>query len=374
MSLSAPKKVSPIFNIDHPAADVKGLTLGGRVAFSFPGGSPSDQRDIETVAWIDRTDDEVSSKLQKKPYDATTRGLIEMGPAEWADYLGSRAPDPGRVRAIDSNLSTVTAEADKVLWIEAPDPWIEHVELQGSRDVRLVDRGHLYSTLLEYQYRVPIRSSLVLLRPAADGPELTGLRERKHRNGDVYDQFRYSIIRVWEQPVSHLLTCGLTVLPLAPISKVEPEKISEVLQAISERLIKEASPDQAATLWNATRILMGLRYKEEQIDAIFEGVPAMLFGIHGIEESSVYQGIFRKGETKGIAEGLAEGLADGLAKGAVLKARKILLHQGSKKLGPPDERIAAEIASLDDVDRLDDLLDRVLDVSTWDELLASPAR
>jgi hypothetical protein len=299
--------------------------------------------------------------MQKKPYDATTRGLIEMGPAEWADYLGSRAPDPGRVRAIDSNLSTVTAEADKVLWIEAPDPWIEHVELQGSRDIRLVDRGHLYSTLLEYQYRVPIRSSLVLLRPAADGPELTGLRERKHRNGDVYDQFCYNVIRVWEQPVSHLLTCGLTVLPLAPISKVEPEKISEVLQAISERLIKEASPDQAATLWNATRILMGLRYEKEQIDAITKGVSAMLFGIHGIEESSVYQDILRKGQKIARDEDART-------------MRAILLRHGTKKFGPPGEWIEAEIAAVGNVDRLGDLIDRVVDVSTWEELMASPAR
>ena len=44
---------------------------------------------------------------------------------------------------------------------------------------------------------------------------------------------------------------------------------------------------------------MGLRYKEEQVDAIIEGVTAMLFGIRGIEESSVYQGILRKGEAKG---------------------------------------------------------------------------
>ena len=45
----------------------------------------------------------------------------------------------------------------------------------------------------------------------------------------------------------------------------------------------------------------------------------MLFGIRGIEESSVYQGIFRKGE----------------AKGAIEEARKTLLRQGRKKLGPP---------------------------------------
>ena len=49
-------------------------------------------------------------------------------------------------------------------------------------------------------------------------------------------------------------------------------------------------------MWNATQILMGLRYSQEKVDSIIEGVSAMLFGIRGIEESSVYQGILKKGE------------------------------------------------------------------------------
>ena len=81
----------------------------------------------------------------------------------------------------------------------------------------------------------------------------------------------------------------------------------------------------------------------------------MLFGIHGIEESTVYQAILRKG----------------MAIGRIEEARKTLLRQGSKKLGLPNERIEAEIATMEDLDRLNDLSDCVLDVSTWDELMAS---
>jgi hypothetical protein len=254
---------------------------------------------------------------------------------------------------IDSNLSTVTAEADKVLWIDDPEPWIEHIEFQASRDVRLEDRAHLYSTLLGYHHQVPIRTALVLLRPEADGPELTGQRERRLPEGDVYDWFRYDVVRVWQQRVDVLLACGLTVLPLAPVSDVDVGRVPGVLMAISDRLAREASAEQAATLWNATRILMGLRYPENQVDAIVEGVSAMLFGIHGIEESSVYQGILRKGR----------------AMGAVEEAKKTLLRQGRKKFGPPGEKVESEIAALGDLERLHDLIDRILDVSSWDELL-----
>jgi hypothetical protein len=174
-------------------------------------------------------------------------------------------------------------------------------------------------------------------------------------------------VRVWEQPVDLLLDCGLTVLPLAPVSDVEVEKLPGVLMAISDRLARETSPEEAATLWNATRILMGLRYSETQVDSIIEGVSAMLFGIRGIEESSIYQGILKKGE----AVGEAKGEAKGEVKGAINEARKILLHQGGKKLGSPDEQISGRIAEITELDRLHVLLDRILDVSSWDELLAS---
>ncbi len=83
----------------------------------------------------------------------------------------------------------------------------------------------------------------------------------------------------------------------------------------------------------------------------------MILGINGIEESSVYQDIFGKGE------------ATGEAKGQIKADRAALLRQGRKKFGPPSETVEATINTLTDLDRLNALLDRILDVSTWDELL-----
>jgi predicted transposase YdaD len=302
-----------------------------------------------------------------KPFDATTRNLIEIAPADWLAFLGIPVSDPSRVTVIDSNLSTVTADADKVLWIEEPAPWIEHIELQVGRDTGLAERMQLYSTLLRARHAVPVRT--LLLRPAADGPELTGVLEQKLHNGDVYHSFRYDIIRVWQQPVDVLLTCGLTVLPLAPVADVSVDEVPGVLLAISERLEKETNRADAATLWNATRILMGLRYPREKVDSLCEGVSAMLFGIRGIEESSVYQGILEKGEALGMQKGLEKGLEKGIGAGRIERTRQILLRQGRKKFGPPSERVEAEIAALADLERFDELFDRVLEVSTWDELL-----
>ena len=199
---------------------------------------------------------------------------------------------------------------------------------------------------MKSHHRVPVRTSLVLLRPAADGPELTGRFEQRYDNGEIYDWFRYDVVRVWRQPVEAVLDCGLTVLPLAPICDVVPDQVPGVLMAISARLEQAASAEQASTLWNATRILMGLRYEEEQVEAIIEGVTAMLFGIRGIEESSVYQGILRKGEAKGGER------AKGRAEGEARESARHCSSTGRKKLGPPDEETSAQIAEIHDLDRL----------------------
>jgi predicted transposase YdaD len=175
----------------------------------------------------------------------------------------------------------------------------------------LPDRMHWYSTLLRRSHKVPVHTTIVMLRPVATGPELSGTYEQRDRHGDVYDWFRYDIVRVWEQPLENVLSAGLPVLPLAPVSRVEAEEVPEVLVAISKRLISETSPEQAATLWAATKVLMGLRYSSEKVEEMVRGVSAMILGIRGIEESSVYQDIFAKGLVEGLAEGRVEGRAEG---------------------------------------------------------------
>jgi hypothetical protein len=140
-----------------------------------------------------------SEATLKKPYDPTTRQLFEIGPATWLRFLRVSITDPVRVRVIDSNLSTVTAGADKVLWVDEPEPWIEHVEFHAGRDADLPDRVHFYSTLLGRAHNVPVHSTIVLLRPAADGPDITGTYEMRYRDGAVYVAFRYDVLRVCEQ-------------------------------------------------------------------------------------------------------------------------------------------------------------------------------
>jgi predicted transposase YdaD len=136
-------------------------------------------------------------------------------------------------------------------------------------------------------------------------------------------------------------------------------------------LISETSPEQAATLWAATKVLMGLRYSSEKVEEMVRGVSAMILGIRGIEESSVYQDIFAKGLVEGLAEGRVEGRAEGFLEGRIEEARQAVLQLGRKKIGQPGESVRAVIATITDIDRLNSLLERILEVASWDELLTS---
>jgi predicted transposase YdaD len=103
------------------------------------------------------------------------------------------------------------------------------------------------------------------------------------------------------------------------------------------------------------------------VEEMVRGVSAMILGIRGIEESSVYQDIFAKGEAKGRAEGLAEGFIEG----RIEEARQAVFQLGRKKIGQPGESVRAVITTITDIDRLNSLLERIHEVASWDELLTS---
>ncbi len=73
-----------------------------------------------------------------KPFDATTKDLLESDPVAWMTYLGLHPQ--GTVEVIDSDLSTVTAEADKVYRVSGSEPYLVHVEMQSSADTTLPRR------------------------------------------------------------------------------------------------------------------------------------------------------------------------------------------------------------------------------------------
>ncbi len=143
-----------------------------------------------------------------------------------------------------------------------------------------------------------------------------------------------------------MLAGDLATLPLAPLAAGADDMLPEVVRRMDERLNRETTSSDAAQLWTATYVLMGLRYPDEV-------TRELLRGVRNMRESTTYQAI--------LEEGRAEGRAD--------EARRIVLRQGRLKFGPPDRRARAALERITDVEQLEQLTDRVLAATSWEELL-----
>jgi len=61
-------------------------------------------------------------------------------------------------------------------------------------------------------------------------------------------------------------------------------------------------------------------------------------------------------------------------KGRLLQARRMVFLLGRKRLGPIDEPTAAALYAIEDVQQLEELCERILDVESWQELFQPPKR
>jgi len=290
-----------------------------------------------------------------RPFDSSMKYLLETFPGDWPAYLGTAGGWP--VRVVNADLSTVTSEADKVLVVDAPEPWLLHVEVQAGHDAAIPARLLRYNVLLDARHGLPAQSVVVLLRPEADSPGFTGVFQRRVPGEAVHHEFRYKVVRAWRQPVRAILEGGIGTLPLAPISDVAPGALPGVIRRMEERLEREAPPEVIGDLWTTTLLLMGLRYDQEETGRLLRGVRAM-------KESVTYQAILEEGEARGEARGRAEGRTEG--------KREDLFRLGRKRFGPPSTEIAAAIEALTDPQQIEAIIDRIFDAASWQELLDKP--
>jgi hypothetical protein len=194
-----------------------------------------------------------------KPFDAALKELVGLDPASWLACVG--VPPTGPVSVVPTDLAgTVLVEADQVLRVGGPTPWLVQLEFQAGRDPRLAARLHLYNTLLDRRHRLPVQSIVVLLRPEADAPASAALEpdpmvrlERRLPDGRVYLTFEYQVVRVWQQRVEAILDGPLATLPLATLAQMSPADAARVLERIEQRVRREATPTVAEQLYGRAR-------------------------------------------------------------------------------------------------------------------------
>jgi predicted transposase YdaD len=252
---------------------------------------------------------------------------------------------------IDADIATISGAADKVLRVATDPAYLLHLEFVAGHDAAALPRKlHVRNGLLDDRRDLGVRTAVVLLHPGADSPQLTGVYQHGFPGEDAYLTFHYQVVRVWRLSPESLLTGGIPLLSLAPISDVTEAELPGIIQRMDRRLQSPDAREQAPVVWGAAYILLGLRYSPALAEQLFRGVMTM-------RESSTYMAI------------LEEGLKKGREEGAVSEVRKLLRKFGERNLGPPDTPTATALDRIDDLARLEQLLEQLPNAETWNELL-----
>ena len=277
------------------------------------------------------------------PFDATLKGILNKSPADLRVLF--RLPTIEPAIALNVDLSTISAATDVAFGFGEPLQEIADLNFQSGPDPYVDARLLLYNAAFHLRFHVPVQSILVLLRPKAETAGLTG--KLTYLSGNKRVVFEYEVIRMWHEPVQQYLTGGLSVLPLAMLCEMSHGKpldkaLREVMREIDRRLAAEPDHAEAVRVMTAAYKLTFLRLPKDRVESIFEGASIM----H---------------ETVAWDEAVDEG--------RVKTARRALLNQGRKLFGTPSAKTEKTLIAVNDPERLDRMLDAIVEVKSWKALL-----
>jgi predicted transposase YdaD len=290
-------------------------------------------------------------------FDAVFKEVLLQNPANLLQILN--LPVGRLVTSEPTDVSASSRRADILLKVSDPD-YLVQVEMQTSYDRTMPKRMLEYRVLsgLRHETLPVMESVLFLLRPQADNANLDGILESKGI------RFAYHIVRLWEVAAEMVIQQPIHMMPLAPLCAVQPSDLPILLNQMQERLVAERVPlSDCREIWARTRYLLGLKMSNEQAEQLMGGI--ML----DLRDSTTYRATLEEGIRKGKLVGHREGKAEGKAEGGLDEARKLLIRLGERRFGGVGSDIHAQINSIDDLGRIEGLIERVLDANNWAELL-----
>ncbi len=312
----------------------------------------------------------------KQVFERETRAALRL-------FVPELLHDPIGVSTINTEVSRVqTRQVDLLFRIEAEEPWILHLEAQSTPDPSLPLRLIDYNVAAQLQNEQPVHSGILLLRPEADHPCLTGqhtvyLPASAKRKPTI--RIDYEVHRLWTMSVDDFLNGPVGLLPLAPLSDITLDQLASTLDTIQGRLGELNDPVRERELLGLTFLLLGLRreYFSAAYDQILRDRTMInwrdsLTAVHLFEEG--HQAGILEGHQAGILEGrqagILEGRQAGILEGSMAVARNALLNLGTRRFGAAEPATRALIESSDDLSALQSATEAILDINSWDELVA----
>jgi hypothetical protein len=274
-------------------------------------------------------------------FDVATKELVWDDPITWLNRLGVKVDGP--VELIDTDITTLTAAADKVIKVGGPEPYLVNIELHSYHEKDLVRTLWFRQVALDYRHNLPVLTAVVLLCKEANSPQLSGNYERYLPDGSRTNHYNYKVVRLWQEDPELYLNAGVDLLPLVPLTAVREAELPALIERMGDR-IKQEPPLHADKLWLATLLLMGLRYPDELVLSLLQGVRTM-------HQSTTYERILKEGSLGTL--------------------RRVIRRQGTQKYGEPGPMTAETLEAIVDIDRLEALCDKIVqpDIKSWEDLL-----
>ena len=171
------------------------------------------------------------SPIMDQPFDPIFKTLAELGPADWLPLAKRRRR---RVTVEDSDIGTIVSGAtDKLFRVHDDPEYLLHLDFEaGHFHSDLPLRLRLYNSVFEYRHKRVVLSVPVLLSPAADSPQWTGLLQRGLPRVDAFSTLRHEVIRVWTVPSDQHLAGGVRALAPAPLSKISEGEVRDAVLVI----------------------------------------------------------------------------------------------------------------------------------------------
>jgi hypothetical protein len=281
-------------------------------------------------------------------FDATLKDMGRESPR--GALIALDRPPVVPVRVLNVDLSTVTAATDLVLGLGDPLQEIVQIDFQSSASATKHADLMVYHALLFAQYRVPVHTIIVLLRPQAAHSNLSGSIRYAPRPGRGMMSFDYEVVRLWERPAEELLAADPGVCPLAMLGRLPEglsleDGLSAVAQRVVERVTREMPPERARKLLTDALLLTGLRVRRDVAARIFRGVRIM-------QESDTYLMILDEGQAK--------------------QAREDILVVGEERFGLAETEVRVQLANVTDLERLKRMIRRAVTAANWQEILQTP--
>jgi predicted transposase YdaD len=276
--------------------------------------------------------------------DASMKALLRTCPAALLQLAGMRAA-PDTIRIEDSNINLPEQRADHVFIVPSQaEPGGEraiYCEYQLTPDSRLLSTWFSKCGGLTRQLMMPV----VLLVVYLERGDRASFPDRYIAEVDgLKNEYIFPTLRLWE--VAHRIRSGefAALAPLLVLCDEEPSTAT-VQEEIALIDSADLSVDLRSDLLAIVLRIAASRLSLEALRPLF------------IEETEHMK------DTGFIGEWLAESEAKG--------ERNIIIRQGSRRFGPPSEDVLERLSKIESTAELEALSLRLLEVESWQELLAA---